>query len=102
MKLAFGAGVAIALGFQLVAAATPHASDHFTCSLAHTAPGAARFEPPPDVHLVDRVGASTARVQRPRFLCAPTDKNGEDATAPSHPDHLEDYAIKPAPRIGPV
>jgi hypothetical protein len=33
---------------------------------------------------------------KPEGLCAPTNKLDEDPTAPSHPDHLADYKIKPA------
>jgi len=33
-------------------------------------------------------------VKKPKFLCAPTDKNGEDPTAPAHPEHLKAYPIK--------
>ena len=32
--------------------------------------------------------------KKPTRLCNPADKNDEDPSAPFHPDHLEDYAIK--------
>ncbi len=38
-------------------------------------------------------------MKKPKFICAPTNKNGEDPTAPSHPDHLEDYSIRPATKL---
>ena len=40
--------------------------------------------------------ASTADVRKPTLLCAPTNKSGEDPGAPTHPDHLQDYRIRPA------
>jgi hypothetical protein len=64
--------------------------DHFTCYRTTSA----GFAPVGGVSLVDHYGASTVEVRKPKFLCAPTDKNGEDPSAPSHPDHLEDYQIK--------
>lgn len=48
----------------------------------------------PGFSLVDRFGPSTADVLEARRLCAPTDKEGEDPTAPTHPDHLTGYRIK--------
>lgn len=33
-------------------------------------------------------------VKKPAFLCNPVDKNGEDPTAPTHPEHLLCYTIK--------
>jgi hypothetical protein len=33
-------------------------------------------------------------VRRPRELCAPADKNGENPGAENHPDHLLCYDIK--------
>ncbi len=47
------------------------------------------------VTLTDEYGASTVEVKAPRILCAPADVADEHPTAPSHPDHLEGYRIKP-------
>ena len=33
-------------------------------------------------------------VKKPRSLCNPVDKNGEDPTAPTHTDHLMCYQVK--------
>ena len=46
-----------------------------------------------NVTLVDQFGSSTATVGRPNKLCAPADKNDEDPTAPTDPDHLTAYAL---------
>ncbi len=48
------------------------------------------------VSLVDEFGSSAVRVQRPRRLCAPADKNGEDPSAPAALDHLEGYRVRGA------
>ena len=50
--------------------------------------------------LVDAFGPSTVRVLRSKRFCAPADKNHEDPTAPTDPDHLTVYTIKQtAPRF---
>jgi hypothetical protein len=69
--------------------------DHFTCYKAKTASGAPNFVAVPGVTVVDHYRASTVEVKKPERLCAPTNKLGEDPTAPTHPDHLEGYKIKP-------
>jgi len=90
---------AVALLLPIRAAA--QTLDHFTCYVAKPTAGTAAFAPHPGVKLDDAFGNSTVDVKRPRLLCLPTNKNGEDATAPSHADHLEDYQIKPASRFAP-
>jgi hypothetical protein len=53
--------------------------------------------------LVDRFGPSTVDVIKPKRICNPADKNGEDPNAPSDPDHLVGYVIKQTdPRFVPV
>jgi hypothetical protein len=84
---------------------TPNPSaclDHFTCYKAAATSGSVRFTAVTGVTLVDAFWTSTVDVRKPKLLCAPTNKNGEDPTAPSHPDHLEDYQVKPAVRFTPV
>jgi hypothetical protein len=44
--------------------------------------------PQPIVKLQDRFGTSTSKPVNFRELCAPTDKNGEDPTAPGSPVHI--------------
>ncbi len=73
--------------------------DHFTCYQAGASKSSVKFPGipnPPGISLVDQFGGTTAAVQKPKYLCAPTNKNGEDPTAPSHPDHLEGYQHKTA------
>ena len=69
--------------------------DHFTCYKSATTKGAAKFVVRTGVSLVDFYGPSTVSVTKRRVLCPPTNKNGEDPTAPLHAEHLEGYAIKP-------
>jgi len=45
------------------------------------------------VQLDDQFGSGTVDVIRPKRLCAPADKNGEDPTAPSDPKHMTAYQI---------
>ena len=78
---------------------TPTANplDHFTCYKARATSGSVKFAGipnPPGVSLVDAFVSGTVEVKKPKFLCAPTDKNGEDPTAPAHPEHLKGYQIK--------
>ena len=68
--------------------------DHFTCYATVGSGASPAFSPISGVSVVDRFGSSTVTVRRPKYLCAPTSKNGEDPTAPSHPDHLADYTIR--------
>ncbi len=48
----------------------------------------------PGVTLNDRYGPGTVDVKRPKRLCAPADKQGEDPGADADPDHLAGYEIK--------
>jgi hypothetical protein len=83
----------------VVASASPayaQTPDHFTCYKAPATRDTPRFGGVSGVSLVDAFRSSTADVKRPTFLCAPTNKNGEDPGAPTHPDHLQDYRIRSA------
>jgi hypothetical protein len=68
---------------------TPGDLDHFQCYETHRPP--LRLAP---LSLVDRFGASTARLIRGKRFCAPASKNDEDPDAVSAPDHLTGYTIK--------
>ncbi len=68
--------------------------DHFTCYKSRTTSGTLKFVQT-GASLVDTFRSSTVTVKKPKLLCAPTNKNGEDPTAPTHPDHLMDLQIKP-------
>jgi hypothetical protein len=41
--------------------------------------------------VVDRYGSATVSIRTPNRLCAPSDKRGEDPTAPQDPEHLMGY-----------
>ncbi len=46
------------------------------------------------VSLLDRFGPSTVDLVRPKRICNPADKNGEDPSAPSAQDHLVGYIMR--------
>lgn len=69
-------------------------TDHFECYKTAVTSGTPKFVAGPGVTLADQFGSMTVTVKKPAFLCNPVDKNGEDATAPTHPEHLLCYAIK--------
>ncbi len=63
--------------------------NHFQCyDVARTA-----FDPV-TVSLDDDFGTSAVEIGRPKLLCAPVSKNGEDPTAPGDPDHLVGYKVR--------
>jgi cysteine-rich repeat protein len=64
--------------------------DHFACYEAE----GLRISIP-DVTLNDVFSQNSVTLTKRKRLCNPADKNGEDPTAPSHPDHLLGYIIKP-------
>lgn len=80
--------------------------DHFACYKAKKAPGTPVFARVTGVDLEDRFATSTVDVIKLLTLCAPTNKNGEDPSAPAHPDHLGDYktvrraGAAPVPQTG--
>jgi hypothetical protein len=65
--------------------------DHFQCYKAKRSRGAPKFVKIPGVTGVDQFGSYSVDLLRPRYLCAPANKNNEDPTAPSHPEHLLCY-----------
>ena len=72
---------------------TPAPLDHFHCYEAKPDPS---FEKR-TVMLDDQFTANgpvTVTVRRPRRVCNPTNKMGEDPTAKDHPDHLVGYPIR--------
>ena len=71
--------------------------DHFTCYKAAPTRHSIKFAGianPPGVSLVDQFGSAQVAVRKPSSLCAPTDVNGDDASAPTHPEHLKMYPLK--------
>ena len=69
-------------------------TDHFECYKIRTSAGTQKFVAVPGVTLGDQFGSITAYVKKPAFLCNPVNKNGEDPTAPTHPNRLMCYQIK--------
>lgn len=77
-------------------AITPPVGDHFTCYKVRRSRGAAKFTPR-TVSVVDQFETVSETLVKPVLLCAPSSKNGEDPTAPAHPNHLLCYKIKTTP-----
>jgi hypothetical protein len=87
--LRLGGGVALVLAVSGSASAD---LNHFQCyKIRRPAP----FDSA-GVALLDRFGSSTITVRRPDTLCAPADKRNEDPTAPTDPEHLTSYRMRPA------
>jgi hypothetical protein len=76
---------------QYALGAVPPPPDHFQCYKARTLSTTPVTAP---LTLVDQFGTLTASVKTPLQLCSPTDKNGEDPDALSHPDYLQSYRIE--------
>lgn len=75
-------------------------TDHFTCYDVRRTPGSTKFSRLDDVPVETQFESTTLDVRRPRQLCAPTDKNGEDPGAGSDPGNLLCYQIKGHGGIG--
>jgi hypothetical protein len=69
-------------------------SDHFQCYRVKRSRGTPRFQKIFGVSAQDQFGPYTVDLVRPRWLCAPANKNNEDPTAPTHPSHLLCYKTK--------
>ena len=86
------AALVAAFAVSAPAPATAQPLDHFACYKA--GPSSTKFAAR-TAHLQDAMSNTDVEVKKPRYLCAPADKNGEDPTAPVHALHLEDYDVKP-------
>jgi hypothetical protein len=64
--------------------------DHFQCYKVKRSKGGAKFTKR-TVTVADQFETVTLTLVKPVTLCAPANKNNEDPTAPSHPDHLTCY-----------
>ena len=72
--------------------------NHFDCYETHRGP--ARIF---GITLDDRFGPGVVDLKKLKRICAPADKNGEDPTASSDPDHLGAFTIKQrSPRFLPI
>jgi hypothetical protein len=79
----------------------PPTIDHFACYKVRRSHGTPKFIPR-TVTVVDQFESITLNVTRPIRLCAPANKNGEDASAPSHPIHLLCYKAKSTAKFGDI
>jgi hypothetical protein len=73
---------------------TPPTPDHFQCYKVKRSKGAAKFTRVAGVTGQDQFGPYSVDLLRPRWLCAPANKSGEDPTAPAHPEHLLCYKTR--------
>lgn len=70
------------------------ATDSFACYLATAAKGAPKLAPVAGIAVSDAFGSFTVDVQKPKYVCAPTDVAGESPSAPTHPAWLACYQAK--------
>ena len=63
--------------------------DHFKCYRV----SGARFRRA-GIAVNTQFGPITVDIKKPLHLCAPVNKNGEDPSAPQHPDHLMCYLVR--------
>jgi len=68
--------------------------DHFECYKVTVTSGTAKFAPVLTLPIKDQFGVMTVDVKRPKYLCNPVDKRGEDPSAPTHPGHLMCYQVR--------
>ena len=90
-------GLALPTATSLVAIPPPiaaPATDEFQCYRIRPARGAARFTPVVGVALEDAFGSFTVDIRKPKRLCAPADRFGNDPGAPSHRAFLTCYQFK--------
>jgi hypothetical protein len=69
-------------------------TDHFQCYKVAVSKNTPKFVPALGVSLGDQFGTMTVDVKKPKYLCAPVDKNGEDPTAPTDLAYLMCYQAK--------
>ncbi|MBI3767824.1 MAG: hypothetical protein HY271_04920 [Deltaproteobacteria bacterium] len=71
-----------------ISSATDPTLDHFECYwITHNKTNIV-------VSLVSRFESSTATLAKAKRLCLPADQNGEDPSAPTHPEHLVSYLLR--------
>ncbi|MEO8602010.1 MAG: LamG-like jellyroll fold domain-containing protein [bacterium] len=72
-----------------------HRLDHFFCYATSPVAGSPPFTPIANLAVEDQFGALRVDVAAPTVLCAPANKNDEDAEAATHDDHLRLYPVTP-------
>jgi hypothetical protein len=65
----------------------------FQCYKLRRSPETPPFVRVPGVRVEDQFGAITLDVIKPKLLCAPVDRDGDDPAAPTRPDHLLCYKV---------
>ncbi len=75
-------------------------ANHFTCYAVKRARGSEPFQRENDVAVETQFEDTLIDVRRPRHLCVPTDKNGEDPGAETDAGSLVCYQIKGSGGIG--
>ena len=85
-----GGGASFALGFNDPTCLTERSLNHFQCYKLKPP----SYVPRAGVSLDDQFGPGIVDVKRPVTLCNPADKNDEDPSAPSDPDHLVAYKMR--------
>jgi hypothetical protein len=82
-------GVLLSGGFQTGSVPVASPVTHFSCfQVTHGA-----LKPKIPVTLVDRFGNYSPTLREVHRICAPADKNGEDPTAPTNPNHEASYEL---------
>jgi hypothetical protein len=80
----------------------PPLIDHFQCYRAKRSRGSAKFNKI-TVNVSDQLETNVpVTLTRPYRLCVPADKNGEDPSAPQHPNTLLCYRSKSSVRFGTI
>jgi hypothetical protein len=77
----------------------PDTIDHFQCYKVKRSRGTPKFVPL-TVTVADQFENITLTLKKPKLLCAPANKNGEDPTAPFGPDHLLCYKARSVTPFG--
>jgi hypothetical protein len=67
--------------------------DHFQCFKVKKSKGAPKFVRQ-TVNIANQFETTTVTLTKPFKVCVPADKNGEDPTAPDHPQSLVCYKTK--------
>jgi hypothetical protein len=71
-----------------------HGLDAFTCYAAKTDRSGPPFGPVFGLQVADRFGSARADVRKHDGLCMPVNVDGDDPTAPAHPDKLGGYLVR--------
>jgi hypothetical protein len=77
----------------------PPTIDHFQCYRAARSAGSPKFAKI-NVTVADQFESVNLTLLNPYRVCVPANKNGEDPTAPSHPDLLLCYKAKSSTKFG--